>query len=198
MAMTSGDHRIRTSKRLIRKALTDLLRQGPIQSISVKQLCQNAGVSRGTFYAHYVDIYDLLARMEEEMVDDLRQSLGPMLEGEPGEQGLLNVMAGLFRRLRDNADLCIVALGPYGDRDFIRRLLLLGREYFIAAYRRSFPAATAEQLERCYAFMSGGCIGLLEDWLKRGMTASAQEIAESAQQIMLQGMGYLKSRHPAI
>lgn len=37
---------------LIRRAFTTLLRQKPIQSISVKELCELAEINRGTFYAH--------------------------------------------------------------------------------------------------------------------------------------------------
>ena len=46
------DHRTRVTKLLIRKAFTQLLNEKPIQSISVKELCMQAGINRGTFYAH--------------------------------------------------------------------------------------------------------------------------------------------------
>ena len=46
-------HRTRVTKMLIRRAFTDLLRVKPVQSISIKELCEKAGVNRGTFYAHY-------------------------------------------------------------------------------------------------------------------------------------------------
>ena len=37
------DHRVRVTQRLIREAFTDLLKQKPIQSISIKELCERAG-----------------------------------------------------------------------------------------------------------------------------------------------------------
>lgn len=45
------DHRVRVTQRLIREAFTGLLKQKPIQSISIKELCEVAGINRGTFYA---------------------------------------------------------------------------------------------------------------------------------------------------
>ena len=66
--MGERDHRIRVTKMLIRRALTDLLRQKPIQSISIKELCETAGINRGTFYAHYTDIYDLRKQIEDDML----------------------------------------------------------------------------------------------------------------------------------
>lgn len=64
---------------LIRRAFTTLLRQKPIQSISVKELCELAEINRGTFYAHYTDIYDLRDQIEQEMQTDFAKALEPLL-----------------------------------------------------------------------------------------------------------------------
>ena len=45
----SGDQRTRMTKQLIRKAFMELLREKPIQSISIRELCGLAGINRGTF-----------------------------------------------------------------------------------------------------------------------------------------------------
>ena len=60
MKKVTNDHRSRVTKMLIRKAFMELLRQKPLASISVKELCELAGINRGTFYSHYQDVYDLL------------------------------------------------------------------------------------------------------------------------------------------
>ena len=78
--MAKNDQRTRLTKMLIRKAFTSLLSQKPIQSISIKELCAQAGINRGTFYAHYLDIYDLLEQMEQEMMADFQEVLRPLLE----------------------------------------------------------------------------------------------------------------------
>src|SRR5699024_10807160 len=64
MRHTANDHRTRVTNLLIRRAFLDLLRQKPMQSITVEELCGQAGINRGTFYSHYTDIYDLLGQME--------------------------------------------------------------------------------------------------------------------------------------
>ena len=58
MRKVTNDHRTRLTKMMIRKAFMDLLKQKPIQSISIRELCETAGINRGTFYTHYADIYD--------------------------------------------------------------------------------------------------------------------------------------------
>lgn len=192
--MGANDQRTRATKRTIRRAFTGLLQRKPIQSISVKELCASAGISRGTFYAHYTGLYDLLGQLEDELMEAVRRGLGRLLEGAPGGHSLLEVTAELFRTLEANADLCAMVLGSNGDREFAQRLVCLGREYFTEAYRLSFPRATPKQLGYYYAFVSSGCVGLLEAWLGEGMTSSAEEMAALAEGIMRDGMGFFQAK----
>ena len=66
------DKRIRRTKKLLRQALTRLMRQKDFQSITVTDVVREADINRGTFYAHYRDIYDLREKIEEEMIADFR------------------------------------------------------------------------------------------------------------------------------
>ena len=189
----ANDHRVRVTKMLIRRAFTDLLKQKPLQSITIKELCAAAGINRGTFYAHYTDIYDLLAKIEEEMFEDFQKTLEPLLSTERGDLTPVKITAGIFQCLKDNADLCTVTLSDYGDKQFAWRLINLGRELCVEAYSRYFAEATPKQIEFFYAFVSAGCIGLLQKWLQEGMATSADKVAAMAENIMVYGMGALQN-----
>ena len=138
----TGQHSRGTESR-IRQAFTALLVEKPIQRITVKELCQKARVNRSTFYAHYVDIYDLLAKLEEDMVEDFQRALEPLLnsgrdssallDGDMEEPSLLGIMTGIYQCLKDNEDICTVTLGENGDKAFAVRLLSLGWESCLAA-----------------------------------------------------------------
>ena len=101
----SGDQRTRMTKQLIRKAFMELLREKPIQSISIRELCGLAGINRGTFYTHYKDIYDLLEQIEEEMTREIEKALEPLLSVENRELTPLKITTHIFRCLKENADL---------------------------------------------------------------------------------------------
>ncbi|MDL2253809.1 TetR/AcrR family transcriptional regulator [Ruminococcaceae bacterium OttesenSCG-928-I18] len=189
----ANDHRTKVTKMLIRKAFTDLLRHKPIQSISIKELCDAAKINRGTFYRHYSDIYDLLDQLEVEMTQDLKEALQPLLQADAGPTPL-EITTGIFQILKDNADICTVTLGPFGDKEFAARLIQTGRENYGEAYARLFKDATPKQLDYYYAFVSSGCIGLLEKWLEEGMVSSAEEIAATAEDIMVHGIGFLQKQ----
>lgn len=191
--MRKTDQRTRLTRLLLRRALTDLLCQKPIQSITISELCSTAGLNRGTFYAHYTDIYDLLSQIEEEMMETFRSALQPLLNTSAADFSPLKITTGIFQCIKENADLCSVTLGPYGDKQFAARLLALGRESCLTGYSQYFEGATPQQIDYFYAFVSAGCLGLLEKWLGEGMTADASEIARIAEGIMLHGIHFL---HP--
>ena len=189
--MKKDDQRTRLTKMLIRQALTALLRQKPIQSITIKELCAQAGINRGTFYAHYADIYDLMQQLEDEMMADFQAALEPLRQDDPQDLTPVKITTRIFGCIRDNADLSTVMLGPYGDKDFAARLLEYAREYTLKSYRSYFEHASPRQIEYYYAFVSAGCLGLLQKWIGDGMTTSAAEIAQAAEGIMLGGIHFL-------
>ena len=187
----TNDHRTRVSRLLIRRAFMQLLRKKSIQSISVTELCETAGLNRSTFYAHYTDVDDLLRQIEDEMQAEFEQALAPLLADQGTPFNPVEISAAIFRCLKDNADLCTVTLSDYGDKGFLLRLLSMGRERCMETYLRHYPGVAPRQIEYFYAFASAGCIGLLRKWLDDGMTASAQEIAQTAEALMLHGLGML-------
>lgn len=189
--MPGKDHRTRVTKMLIRRAFTDLLRVKPVQSISIKELCEKAGVNRGTFYAHYASVHDLLMQMEDEMLSEINEVLASLLPEDGGDVSSLRISTELFQCLKDNADLCTVTLGDFGDKSFAMRMLNMGWEKCFDAYSRYFRDASPKQIAYFYAFVSEGCIGLLRRWLREGMTTSAEEIAAMAERLMLYGASAL-------
>ena len=64
--MRGTDHRSRITRLLIRRALTELLRQKPLQSITVKELCEVAGINRGTFYKLFTQRFGMSPRQYRE------------------------------------------------------------------------------------------------------------------------------------
>lgn len=55
----------------LQHALIELLPVKGIAGITVSDTCRSAQINRGTFYAHYVDKYDLVEKQIERIVDDL-------------------------------------------------------------------------------------------------------------------------------
>ena len=189
MKKFTNDHRARVTKMLIRNSFTTLLKQKPIQSISIKELCEQAGINRGTFYSHYTDLYDLRNQIEEEMLEEFNRALEPL--SADGQLTQLQITTEIFRCLKNNSDLCAVTLGEHGDKAFALKLINLGRERCVESYLKYFEHASPKKIEYFYSFVCSGCIGLLQKWLDDGMVIPAEEAAKMAEDIMLKGIGFL-------
>ena len=189
--MKNPEHRVRTTKRRLREALTSMLTEKPLRHITVKELCSRAQLNRGTFYAHYADVFDLLEQIEAELEADFFAALEPMLNTED----LLTppkVTKKVFECIEANADLCKVIIGPYGDKEFGRQLVRKTKENCIQSCRHFFPNADLEQIGIYFTFVSGGCFSLMERWLREGTVESSAMLADAAEQIMEAGIDYLK------
>lgn len=192
--VTNNDHRVHITKLLIRKSFTELLGEKPIHNISIKELCNNAQISRGTFYTHYQDIYDLLEQIEADMLLDFQKALEPLILNPQREANPVAVCREIFASLKENSDMCIIMLGDYSDKKFVSQLMHMGKEKCVEEYSKHFTNATRKQIEYYYSFVCDGCIGLLRHWVSSGMTDPTDEIAKTAEQIMLTGIHYLDTK----
>lgn len=65
------DRRIKRTKNNIYHALSALLLDKDIRSITVKELCERADVNKSTFYLHFLDIYDCKEKWQNEKFDEI-------------------------------------------------------------------------------------------------------------------------------
>ena len=190
-SMKNPEHRVQTTKRLFRNALTSLLAEKPLRSITVKELCLRAKLNRGTFYAHYADIYDLMEQVEAEMTRDFFTALDPILSaiGQPTPP---RVTKKVFQCIEANAGLCKAIIGPYGNKEFARNLMCAIRDRCVPFFVRFYPNADLARINAYFTFVSGGCLFLMEQWLNSGMQEPAAALADAAEKIMESGVGYLQ------
>lgn len=185
------DQRTRMTKRMLQGALVDLLKEKPIQDVTVKELCQRAEVNRSTFYLHYYDIYALLEEMEGEIARELSATL--LEQTFSADQSVFSALyQGIFGLFGRHAELCSVLLGEHGDKEFVSKLFVQAREKCVAEWMRLYPGASRERVEFLYVFISSGCVGLLRGWLSSGCREKPEEIAQRVEALVGRCMGVLE------
>lgn len=70
------------TKRAIQESFKKLLSNQPLDKITVKNITDDCGVNRNTFYYHYSDIYQLL---EEIFLTEAQKSVEKMEVGQSWE-----------------------------------------------------------------------------------------------------------------
>lgn len=63
------------SRKLINSALADLLLEKPLDKITVSDVVRKAELNRGTFYAHYADIPDVLNNLIQQTFSTIRDAI---------------------------------------------------------------------------------------------------------------------------
>ena len=181
------DRRVRKTKRQLRQALMDLMSEKPSKSISVRELAERADINRGTFYIHYKDVSDLLQRLEDEMAERLILVFKKYAYST-SEVDAFPYLTELYRFAQDNADLCLVLLGPNGDRAYTERICGILRSYFLRDFLARFYSGSSDRLDYFCSFIVSGNLTLTLDWLSGGMKESAEEMAALAGAIIMDGV----------
>lgn len=138
---TNQNSKSRKTRSRIENAYLTLMLEKPWDRITVREICQAAELTRGTFYQYFNDIYDLVEQIENRLINDLSsryEKLRPFygapvsleffldrFDSEPPEVFLV-----WFDFCRDND----IAMRPLldrknGDSYFIRRLRRLIEEH---------------------------------------------------------------------
>ena len=69
-----NNHRFRETEIRMQTSMLEIMKNTELKKIAVKKICEKAGVNRSTFYAHFIDIYDMLDKMQIELRKELLES----------------------------------------------------------------------------------------------------------------------------
>lgn len=166
------DARIRYTKMVVRDSLLKLLTNKSIKEITVKEICDLAQINRATFYSHYQDMYDLLEQIENELFNDI---LATFMQTQDDVSSMIK---GVFAIIEKNIDLCKVLFSENGDKMFLQRIMEFSREWIISSWHKQYPQANKYQLEYLYAFIIGGSVSVIEQWVRSGMQETPLELGD--------------------
>jgi AcrR family transcriptional regulator len=71
--MSKVDRRIGKTQEAIKNAVIDLMSKKNFDDITIQDISDRANVSRGTIYLHYLDKFDLLDKLVESHINELRE-----------------------------------------------------------------------------------------------------------------------------
>lgn len=152
------------SRHLIKQAFAELLNEKDISKITVTDIVDRANISRGTFYAHYLDVYDLYAAIQSNIVETVGEALDNI--------GISNIIVNPTEAislglsfLNQNKSYYKLFLNSSHGESLIKRIISLAEEKFEHEIRSIFPDEneSAEYVYHMY-YTLGGFRNILIHW----------------------------------
>lgn len=154
------------TKNEIKRIFMKQLNEQPLEGISVKDLVNECGISRNTFYYHYHDIYEVL---HEIFVEDAESSLKLL----PPEAGLEDEILLCLKFIADNRN---AILNVYNSKDrgyvdaYLKIVTTFATDETIEMFSEGLDVPEEDMLAVA-TFFRRGTMGLIEEWIESGMKA---------------------------
>lgn len=170
--MNSFDARVRYTRMIIEKSFLELIQKKPVSKITVTELCEKAQINRATFYKHYLDIPDLLEKIEEDLFTTIRTSFGSE------DIKLRAFLVKMMCYTRDNQDRFLALGSDNGDPNLMTKTFMVCYESAYPLVEQNMPGMQENERQMLYYFLSHGAGAVLTWWIKNGMKESPEEIAD--------------------
>lgn len=181
------DRRIKYTKTVIRETLLELMENKDATKITVTEICEKADINRATFYKYYLDVYDLIKQIEDELIEELKKSLTIEIKNMNLENIIFNIMTIIY----DNEDLCRVLLNNNSNKEFLINILYYARDTCFGVWRKEFTHMDETLFNYMFMYSSNGVIAIMQLWLKNGCRESIEEITKIITEMVRKGNSVL-------
>lgn len=162
------NQRIRLTKRLLHESLLDLLDKRAVDDISVKELCEHAGINRSTFYAHYVNVRDVVTEIGREITENVKVIC--RREGSNPKIALEHICEYLY--LMKSTEL--ILFRNHTDTELAYAFEVLSAEFYHTGNYRIKP----QDEKLTLAFVNYGMFNLIKTWLTEDIKKTPKEISD--------------------
>ena len=161
-----GKARNRNAQRsinLLEEALTSLLATKPYEKITVSDITRKADLNRGTFYAHFSSIDDLMRQTMDDLTDKISSSFGSVLN-ETFLDDPMPLLAKIGDVMTESPELTKKLVDSDRLEPFFTALFGRVTELLHERVRQAYPDAGTFPL-KMVDFLVGGIVHVYHCWL---------------------------------
>lgn len=153
------------TRKAIMASLIKLLNEKPLSKITVKEIVDDCGINRNSFYYHFQDIPSLVVEMLQEETDRLIQGSG---KNESFEECLMEAIEFALNNRQ-------AALNLYnsGNREayqhYVNRIVCHIVRKYLEKAKEGIPVKS-EDLDLMVDFYKNILVGIIIDWMNDGMS----------------------------
>jgi len=150
------------TKKAIKETFLALLDERPLNRITVKDIVEQCGINRNSFYYHFEDLPALIEEIIAERVQEL-------IESYPTIDSLEDCFDAAISFVQKNKR-AVLHLYNSVSRDVFERYLMEACRYVVTTYINSVPDGQGgREKETLIRYHKCACFGHVIDWLNSGM-----------------------------
>lgn len=173
--MEKINQRVMLTKRLLKESFAEMLAQKDIRKISIRELCEHAGINHCTFYKYYGSQYDLLQEMEDDLLQKIEQALTSYTEH--------NMVQTLLGYMQDNIKIARILINNNADPLLPEKLFALPMIQQKLTQRLQTLYADNE-IEYVSHFIFHGAFRLFQIWINKDRRESPREMSDLLLQLL--------------
>ena len=160
------------TKYALEASLKKFLLKKPIDKITIRDLTNDCGISRMAFYYHFKDIYDLV---EWSCIEDASRALQGKKTYDTWQEGLQQI----FEAVLENKPFILNVYRSVKREQVENYLYSLTYQLIegVVEEQSKNLMVTEEQKKFIADFYKYSFVGVMLDWIKRGMKEAPEEIA---------------------
>ncbi|MBQ5968704.1 MAG: TetR/AcrR family transcriptional regulator [Clostridia bacterium] len=158
---------VKRTKLAFQTALARLAKDRPLNKITVKALCEEAGLSRNAFYFHYTDIDALITEIEEDFFAVIDSKLIEFERiGYP--DNVLAILQQVAALLFADRDIALMLLDGQRAAIFVPRLNQVFCDFSYQYFHGFHPNSSRVAYDYFFTFLGEGFYGMLRRYLLSG------------------------------
>ena len=168
------------SRKLINDALADLLTEKSLDKITVTDIVNRAQINRGTFYAHFADISDVIQHLIQQAFSSIREALDQPQQLADVPQVLLKQVQAF---LEEDMDFYRKVLSSSVSVLMQEQLIETVLEYLLQ-HEEDYPIGDHEQYVFLIRFCAGGLGNLYREWFSGKLPIPLDELTQRASTLL--------------
>ena len=180
------------TKRALEASLKKLLLQKPLDKITIRDITDDCGINRMTFYYHFKDIYDLI---EWSLVEDADRVIAGNRTLATWQQGLLRI----FEAVRDNRALILNIYRSVSHEQVELYLYRLTYDLMLGVVEEQAAGMSVRPEDKRFIadFYKYALVGLVLDWVRQGMREDPQQLVDRLSQLVSGNIAAALARYRA-
>lgn len=155
-------------------AFWELALEAGLDKVTISAITKQAGLNRGTFYAYFSDMPDLIAQAEDDIIHDLQRRVRTLIaEGALENFDLVSAMVCSIFEL--HSDKFFMLIGQNGDPNFRAVVQSEATKMFREIFA---PIRKTENGDYLMAYLTSAAMGTLSYWHERGRKIELTKLLE--------------------